>query len=163
MNGLSTGLESLDSMDREDTKANEDVRSRLDIRSTIRIDPESDEFTYQQPVNPTSITKGSNTNHVPITINFGGMTLLIMIVLIVALIIVLGGCGLVMGLNLAKQDQMDRDFRADKQQKALLERRDIDLETYLQLNGIKIPGDDTHGPTGNLQRMLPKEKSNGRR
>jgi hypothetical protein len=106
---------------------------------------------------PLSADRGSSVNR--IEINLGGATLIIVVVLAT----VIGACGLVMGLNLAKQDQMDRDFKADKTQKALLERRDIDLETYLMLNGIKIPGDDTHGPTGNLERMKPKENEHGRR
>jgi hypothetical protein len=99
-----------------------------------------------------SASHGSSVNR--ITINLGGSTLIVVIMLAG----IIGACGIVMGLNLAKQDQMDRDFRADKTQKALLERRDIDIETYLMLHGVKIPGDDTHGPTGNLERMKPKEK-----
>lgn len=68
-----------------------------------------------------------------------------------------------MGLNLAKQSQMDRDFRDMQTAEALKERRLIDMETFAILNGWKIPGDDTHGPTGNVLRMQPKENMNGRR
>jgi hypothetical protein len=63
-----------------------------------------------------------------------------------------------MGLNLSKQAQMDRDFRDAIFQGRLLERRYMDMEAYAMLNGWKIPGDDTHGPTGNFDRMKPKEK-----
>lgn len=76
---------------------------------------------------------------------------------------IIGACGVVMGLNLAKQDQMDRDFRDSVTQNKLVERRLMDIEAYAMLNGWKIPGDDTHGPTGNFQRMNPKESQNGRR
>lgn len=68
-----------------------------------------------------------------------------------------------MGLNLAKQSQMDRDFRDMQTAEALKERRLMDMEAFAILNGWKIPGDDTHGPTGNVLRMKPKESENGRR
>ena len=70
--------------------------------------------------------------------------------------IVLAGAALIMGLNLAKQYQQDQDFRDLKVQYALIERRLMDREAYDILNGFKVPGDDTHGPTGNLQRMIPR-------
>lgn len=77
---------------------------------------------------------------------------------IIALILVIAGCALVMGLNLAKQDQMDRDFKDMKTQDWLKERRLMDREAYDILNGRKVVGDDTNGPTGNLQRMKPERK-----
>lgn len=40
----------------------------------------------------------------------------------------------------------------------LAERRLMDMEAYAMLNGWKIPRDDKYGPTGNLERMVPKEK-----
>lgn len=44
-----------------------------------------------------------------------------------------------------------------KTQAWLAERRLIDMESYAMLNGWKVPGDDQHGPTGNLQRMKPEK------
>jgi uncharacterized protein YceK len=89
-----------------------------------------------------------------VRIEVGKETLLIAL----ALTLVIGGCGLVMGLNLAKQSQMDRDFRDMQTAQKLQERRWMDVEAYAMLNGWKIPSDDTHGPTGNLKRMRPQEK-----
>jgi hypothetical protein len=92
---------------------------------------------------------GSSVNQ--IRIDFGAVTLGV----VVALVIVIGGCGLVMGLNLSKQAQQDADFKAMKTQEWLLERRLMDREALDIVNGIKKPGDDQNGPTGNLQRMKP--------
>jgi hypothetical protein len=100
---------------------------------------------------------GSSANH--IDINLGGATLFVMLLLTV----VIGACGVVMGMNLAKQASMDRDYRDAQQQAKLVERRLIDMESYAMLNGWKVPSDETHGPTGNLERMKPKESANGRR
>lgn len=85
------------------------------------------------------------------------------LITVVVLVAVIGACGVIMGLNLGKQTSMDRDFRDAQQQSKLVERRLIDMESYAMLNGWKIPTDDTHGPTGNLERMKPKENADGRR
>lgn len=72
-------------------------------------------------------------------------------------------CCLLLGMNLAKQAQMDQDFKDASTHLMLVERRLMDKEAYMILNGQKVPGDDTHGPTGNMQRMTPKENQDGRR
>jgi hypothetical protein len=98
--------------------------------------------------------KASESAHVNINrIDLSGVTLLTVLLLVG----IIGACGVVMGLNLAKQAQMDRDYRDAQVQDKLLERRYMDIEAYAILNGWKIPGDDTHGPTGNFDRMKPKE------
>jgi len=89
-----------------------------------------------------------------VQVNLGGVTLFVVVVLVT----IIAACGLVMGLNLAKQAEMDRDFRDLKTQEWLKERRLMDAEAYMIANGIKIPGDDQNGPTGNIHRMKPKEK-----
>jgi hypothetical protein len=85
------------------------------------------------------------------------------IAMIIVLSLVIGACTYVLGLNMAKQDQMDRDFKEASTRLTLNERRLMDKEAYMILNGQKIEGDDIHGPTGNTQRMIPKETQNGRR
>jgi hypothetical protein len=75
--------------------------------------------------------------------------------IVVSLMIVIGACGTVLGLNLAKQAEMDADYKTMKTQAWLVERRLMDDEAYRIVNGQKIPGDDANGPTGNLQRMKP--------
>lgn len=84
-----------------------------------------------------------------ISIGLGGITLAI----VVGLLVIIAACGVVMGLNLAKQAQMDRDFNAMKTQEWLTERRLMDDEAYRILNHQKVPGDDAFGPTGNMKRM----------
>jgi uncharacterized protein YceK len=80
------------------------------------------------------------------------------LVIVIVLLIVLSGCGLIMGLNLAKQARQDQDFKDLKTQEWLVERRLMDREALDILHGIKQPGDDQWGATGNMQRMKPKEK-----
>ena len=80
------------------------------------------------------------------------------IAIVISLMLIIGTCGVVMGLNLAKQSQMDADYKTMKTQAWLVERRLMDREAYDILNGHKTLGDDAYGPTGNLQRMKPKEK-----
>lgn len=101
---------------------------------------------------PSNAQHGSSVNNIKIGLD--GATLAI----VVSLVIVIAACGLVMGLNLAKQSQMDQDFKDMKTQDWLKERRLMDREAYDIVNGLKKPGDDAWGPTGNIQRMTPKEK-----
>lgn len=102
-----------------------------------------------------SVTAHERGNVNNVRIDLGGPTLAV----VIGMLVIIAGCGLIMGLNLAKQDQMDRDFREMKTQEWLKERRLMDAEAYMIANGIKVPKDDNFGPTGNIQRMKPKEKS----
>ena len=86
-----------------------------------------------------------------VRIDLGSPTL----ITIIALVGIIGACGLVMGLNLSKQDRQDNDFRAMKTQEMLLERRLMDREALDILHGDKLETDTERGPTGNLQRMKP--------
>jgi hypothetical protein len=98
--------------------------------------------------------RGGSANNINVNTNLGPATLIVVCVLAA----IIGACGLVMGLNLSKQAQMDRDFRDAQTYQKLLERRYMDFEAYAMLNGWKIPTDDRNGPTGNFERMKPKEK-----
>lgn len=91
-----------------------------------------------------------------IKISFGKETLAV----VVLLAVVIGACGLIMGLNLSKQDQQDAAFKDMKTQQWLLERRLMDKEALDIINGTKLPSDTEFGPTGNLERM--KGKAHGR-
>jgi hypothetical protein len=111
-------------------------------------DPERD--IWGDAVN---LDNGSIHNGSKVIIEANGPTL----VVIIMLVVVIAACGLVMGLNLGKQAEDDRQFRDLQVQVKLLERRAMDLEAYAELNGLKVPGDDSFGPTGNLKRMVPKK------
>ncbi len=102
--------------------------------------------------NSSAADRGSSVNTV--RVDLGSQSLWV----IAAFSVLIGTCGLVMGLNLAKQDQLDRDFRDLTTAYKLEERRKMDLEAYFEVNGLKVPGDDSNGPTGNIQRMKPKGK-----
>jgi hypothetical protein len=96
--------------------------------------------------------EGNSHQITRVNIDFGAPT----IAIVISLMIIIGACGLVMGLNLAKQAEMDADFKTLKTQEWLVERRLMDDEAYRILNGQKMPADDANGPTGNLQRMVPR-------
>jgi hypothetical protein len=89
-----------------------------------------------------------------VRVDIGGTT----IAIVICLMLVIGACAAIMGLNLARQAQLDDDFRYMERQEALKERRLMDMEAYALLNGWKRPGDDTFGPTGSVERMAPKHK-----
>lgn len=99
--------------------------------------------------------RGASANNINISTNLGPATLIVVCVLAA----IIGACGLVMGLNLSKQAQMDRDFKDASTRLMLNERRLMDKESYDILNGNKYFSDDAHGPTGNIERMKPKEIS----
>lgn len=96
-----------------------------------------------------------HSNHAPVQsvkIDLGGVTLIAVVILGA----ILGACGLVMGLNLSRQAQMDMDYKNMKTQQWLLERRLMDREALDLVNGTKLPSDTEYGATGNLKRMKPK-------
>lgn len=89
-----------------------------------------------------------------IKIGLGKETLAVVLLLAV----VIGICGAIMGLNLSKQDRQDASFRAMETQQWLVERRLMDKEALDIIHGQRLVSDTEFGPTGNLQRMAPKEK-----
>ena len=114
----------------------------------------SDQFNIDESIyNPYGNSATSRVN-----IELGAAT----IAIVVSLMLVIGACGVVMGLNLSRQAQLTQAFQYMERQEALKERRLMDMEAYALLNGWKRPGDDTFGPTGNVERMVPKEKPHGR-
>lgn len=107
---------------------------------------------------PHSVRGSDRANINNVRVELGGVTL----VLVVLLMGIIASCGIVMGLNLSRQDQMDADFKTLKTQEWLVERRLMDDEAYRIVNGQKLQSDNEYGPTGNLQRMKPGV-SNGRK
>lgn len=112
--------------------------------------PDPEQAIWDESVNQDN---GSISNNAKVSIELGSAT----IAIVVSLMLVIGACGVVMGLNLSRQAQLSEDFRYMERQEALKERRLMDMEAYALLNGWKRPGDDTFGPTGNVERMAPKK------
>lgn len=100
----------------------------------------------------------SNAPIQQVRIDMGATT----VAIVASLVIIIGACGVVMGLNLSRQQSLIQAFTYMERQEALKERRLMDMEAYALLNGWKRPGDDTFGPTGSVERMVPKEKPHGR-
>lgn len=97
---------------------------------------------------------GSSVNN--IRIELGGMTL----VVVVLLAVVIGSCGLVMGLNLSKQQRLDEDFLDLKRQYRMTELKLDDWTVVGHRAGLVLPGDFARGPQGNLDKdsFTKKEK-----
>lgn len=66
--------------------------------------------------------------------------------------------GAVLGRNIAMQRQLERQSFDTSTKYQLMERRYMDFEAYAILNGWKVQKDESFGPTGNIERMAPKEK-----
>lgn len=101
----------------------------------------------QSPDNSVTAAEGANVNN--FRFEFGRETLAVVLLLTV----IIGACGLVMGLNLSKQDRQDERYKELNTRYMLLERRLMDKEALDILHGRKIPSDTEFGPTGNMERM----------
>lgn len=115
---------------------------------------------------PITAHPGAHVNVVKIAL--GKETLAVVILLAV----VIGACGLIMGLNLSEQAAMDRSFneraavlrdemKAVKTQEWLKERRLMDAEALMIREGFMQPTDLEYGPAGNIHYR--KEKGDGRK
>lgn len=87
------------------------------------------------------------------------------LIIVLALVLVIAGCGVVIGIDVSERasmgrkfDELTESFKELKTQNWLLERRLMDKEALDIIHGGKLPSDTEFGPTGNLQRMKPKEK-----
>lgn len=76
---------------------------------------------------------------------FEGATLLVIIILAV----VIGACGVVMGLDIAERAQMERAFESLDRQYRMTELKLDDWTVVAHRAGLVLPGDYTRGPQGN--------------
>lgn len=106
---------------------------------------------------------GSSANH--ISINLGGATLIV--VCILALIV--GACGLIMGLNLSEQHALMREFDRDtaatnehlqdlQRQYRMTELKLDDWTVVAHRSGLILPDDYTRGPQGDPDSKSFKQK-----
>lgn len=80
------------------------------------------------------------------------------IAIVVSLMLIIGACGVVMGMNLAKQSQLDANLQSLTR---IYERNFIqltDMQALLLREGLAQPGDFIHGPAGNLEYKPKKDK-----
>jgi hypothetical protein len=89
-------------------------------------------------------TGGSSANR--IDINLGGPTLLVVLLLAT----VIGACGVVMGLNLSRQQSLEARFLDLDRQYRMTELKLDDWTVVAHRSGLVLPGDYTRGPQGNL-------------
>lgn len=90
--------------------------------------------------------EGANVAKTDISINLGGATLVVVIVLA----LVIGACGVVMGLNLSRQRALEDAFLKLDRQYRMTELKLDDWTVVAHRSGLQLPGDYTRGPQGNL-------------
>lgn len=72
------------------------------------------------------------------------------LVLVAVLAMVIGGCGLIMGLNLSRQRVLEDAFLKLDRQYRMTELKLDDWTVVAHRAGLALPGDYTRGPQGNL-------------
>lgn len=113
---------------------------------------------WNAPGDWASMTKadyGSSVNN--IRIDLGGQTL----VVVVLLALVIGVCGVVMGLDLSRQRDMENHYDDLRRQYRMMELKLDDWTVVAHRSGLALPGDYARGPQGNLDKnsfTIPKEK-----
>lgn len=89
------------------------------------------------------------------------------LVIVLALMIVIAACGVVMGLNLSRQQTLEDAFLKLDRQYRMTELKLDDWTVVAHRAGLQLPGDYTRGPQGNLDaesfNIKPSEQDNGRR
>lgn len=79
------------------------------------------------------------------TVNLGGPTLLMMLIMAV----ILGACGVVIGLDIAERSQMEREFAKLDRQYRMVELKLDDWTVVAHRSGLVLPSDYARGPQGN--------------
>lgn len=100
-----------------------------------------------------SVTAAPRANVNINRVDLGGMTLLI----VVLLVTVIGACGVVIGVDVAERTQMEREFSRLDRQYRMTELKLDDWTVVAHRAGLQLPGDYTRGPQGNLDRESFKQ------
>jgi len=110
---------------------------------------------FSNPDNCTdsSVTAAERANVNNVRIDLGGTTLAV----VVLLVAIIGACGVVMGLNLARQAQMEEKYDDLRRQYRMTELKLDDWTVVVHRAGLVLPGDYTRGPQGNLDRESFKQ------
>lgn len=106
---------------------------------------------------PDQSVKAEAGSHVQIVrVDLGRETL----VIVLALTIVIGACGLIMGLNLSRQRSLEDAFLKLDRQSRMTELKLDDWTVVAHRAGLQLPGDYTRGPQGNLdvESFKPKQQ-----
>lgn len=110
---------------------------------------------------PDNSVRASDTAHVNIVrIEVGKETLAI----VIALVLVIGACGVIMGLNLSRQRSLEDAFLKLDRQYRMTELKLDDWTVVAHRAGLALPGDYTRGPQGNLDTesfKIPQQKPKG--
>jgi len=106
-----------------------------------------------------SITAHDHANINNVRIDLGGTTLIV----VTLLLIVIGGCGVVMGIDIAERSSYERQFDLLERQYRMVELKLDDWTVVAHRAGLVLPGDYTRGPQGNLDtESFDKPKPKGK-
>jgi hypothetical protein len=99
------------------------------------------------------VAEHANVNK--ISIDLGAPTM----VLIAGLFVVIFACGIVMGVDIVRSEQMKAAFENDQRQWRYAELKYDELNLVMRRAGLSVPGDLSQGVGGNLdpRSFKPKE------
>lgn len=98
-----------------------------------------------------TLSEGSVSNRV--SIDMGSAT----IAIVISLMLIIGACGVVMGLNLSKQERQDQDLLKLTHEAKQIQIQLMYTNAILIREGVVHSGDEVYGPEGNLE-YRPKVK-----
>jgi hypothetical protein len=87
------------------------------------------------------------------------------LVIVLALTLVIGACGVIMGLNLSRQQTLEDAFLKLDRQSRMTELKLDDWTVVAHRAGLALPSDYTRGPQGNLDTEsfnVPQQKAKGK-
>ena len=113
-------------------------------RAKQLLTPKGGAEVAQPAATESSASSGSSVNR--ITINLGGSTLIV----VVMLASIIGACGIVMGIDIAERSVEERRFEDLQRQYRMTELKLDDWTVVAHRSGLVLPGDYTRGPQGNL-------------
>lgn len=89
------------------------------------------------------------------------------LIIVLGLMLVIGACGIVMGLNLSRQRTLEDAFLKLDRQYRMTELKLDDWTVVAHRSGLHLPGDYARGPQGDLDsesfNIKPPEKDHGSR
>lgn len=107
------------------------------------------EAIHNHTQSPDQSVRAEPGSHVQIVrVDLGRETL----ALILALALVIGACGLIMGLNLSRQRSLEASFLDLDRKYRMFELKLDDWTVVAHRAGLTLPGDYARGPQGNLEK-----------
>jgi len=103
---------------------------------------------------PDTSVHGNTAPVTQVKIDLGGVTL----IAVVMLGVIVGACGVVMGIDISERSQREREFLKLDRQYRMTELKLDDWTVVAHRSGLHLAGDYTRGPQGNLDAESFREE-----